>query len=510
MVIMKKQKVLIFIVCYYAEDFIKSVLDRIPDNVLRSDLFLCEVLIVDDGSTDCTFERAAACCSDSRYANVNILYNPRNQGYGGNQKIGYHYAMRNGFDVVVLLHGDGQYPPEKINDMVLPIIRGEADAVFGSRMLNKTDALKGGMPLYKWLGNQVLTFIQNKIIGSNLSEFHTGYRAFSVSALSLMPFVHNSDEFDFDTDIIIQLLDAGKKIKEIPVPTFYGSEVCRVDGFKYARKILCACILSRIMRLGVFYHPKFDYESPNERYGSKFNYPSSHSFALERACSGMRVLDVGCGTGFVAEELHKKGIRVVSIDRTITPRVEKFSERTIQADLETYDFSVAPLEIDKIFALDIIEHLGSPEDMLGRIKERYGCKAPDLIVTTGNIAFFLIRWMLFIGQFNYGKRGILDLDHARLFTFSSLKRLLKDSGYTIVETKGLPAPFPLALGDTRVARMLLNINSLLIAISKSLFAYQIGIVAKPKPTLDSLLQHAIDAGEKKCLKINSNPDGSRE
>jgi glycosyltransferase involved in cell wall biosynthesis len=115
---------------------------------------------------------------------VNVLRNPENQGYGGNQKLGYRWAIDRGFDVVALVHGDGQYAPEKLPMLIDPLIKGEADAVFGSRMIKKKDALDGGMPMYKWVGNQVLTSFQNTMLSTNLSEFHSGYRLYSTKALA--------------------------------------------------------------------------------------------------------------------------------------------------------------------------------------------------------------------------------------------------------------------------------------------------------------------------------------
>ncbi len=170
-----KKKVLIFIVCYNAERFITDVLSRIPNEIWHSDVFNTEILIIDDESIDQTFNQAIEYIHHNQDLKITLLHNPKNQGYGGNQKIGYYYAIQNHFDVVVLMHGDGQYPPEFINEIIQPIINEEADVVFGSRMIYKGDALKGNMPLYKWIGNQILTHFQNLILQSNLSEFHTGY-----------------------------------------------------------------------------------------------------------------------------------------------------------------------------------------------------------------------------------------------------------------------------------------------------------------------------------------------
>ena len=145
-------KVLIFVVAYEAEATLEKVLARIPPRVFE---FETEVLVIDDSSRDRTFEVGLRSASRSAQR-VTILYNSENQGYGGNQKLGYAYALRHNFDFVVLLHGDGQYAPECIPDLLQPLIDGRADAVLGSRMLPRGGALKGGMPLYKFLGNQIL------------------------------------------------------------------------------------------------------------------------------------------------------------------------------------------------------------------------------------------------------------------------------------------------------------------------------------------------------------------
>ncbi len=494
-----KNRVLIFIVSYNAENFIESVLARIPDEIWNSEDFYTEVLIIDDQSSDNTYHRAHHYRSLYKKTNLTILYNPTNQGYGGNQKIGYHYAIENDFDTVVLLHGDGQYAPEWIGKMIEPILSQEADAVFGSRMIRKRDALKGKMPFYKWLGNQVLTRIQNRILGANLSEFHSGYRAYSVSALASLPFMYNSDYFDFDTDIIIQLLNRGKRIKEVEVPTFYGEEISRVNGIKYALLIIRTSILSRIMTWGIFYHPKFDYEDSNNFYTAKIGFPSSHQFALEKVYQGSTVLEIGCGPGFMAVELSKRGISTISIDQHIQPDTRKHSVRTIEANLDEYDFTSDVTKVDFIFALDVIEHLKTPEDFLRKLRQRYSRESPFVVITTGNIAFITVRLGLLLGLFNYGKRGILDLDHRRLFTFSSLRRTLMTNGYVVLEERGIPVPFPTAFGDGWFARFLLWLNALLIRISKTLFSYQIALVAKPAPTLTHLLQNAREAAKERLM-----------
>ena len=497
----KKKKVLIFVVCYNAEHTIEPVLDRIPQSVWENEKYQTEVLIIDDQSPDKTFDKAHQYSTLHPNRRITVLYNPQNQGYGGNQKIGYCYAIKNNFDAVVLLHGDGQYAPEYLEQTILPILNDDADVVFGSRMLNRLDALKGKMPLYKWFGNQILTFIQNKILKSNLSEFHSGYRAYSIKTLSEIPFEFNSNYFDFDTDIIIQLVDTKKRIKEISIPTFYGDEICRVNGTKYAFKIVKSCILSRFNKLGIYYAPKFDYEKENAHYESKFGYASSQQFALDSVAENSTVIDIGCGPGFMTDKLKEKTAKVISIDLYINQSVRQNSYKTVEANIENYDFNDDFGKVNRILILDVIEHLKSPEMFLRKIRKRFSKDNPQIIITTGNIAFLPIRLGLLIGGFNYGKRGILDLDHSRLFTFNSLIRTLEMNGFEIIKKQGIPAPFPLAVGRGKLASLMLGLNKLFIMISKSLFAYQIAIIAKPLPTLEHLLDDAYNAKDKKIQEI---------
>jgi glycosyltransferase involved in cell wall biosynthesis len=154
--------------------------------------------------------------------------------YGGNQSKGYQYAMERGLDIVVLLHGDGQYAPEVMQELLTPLERGEADMVMGSRMMIKGAALKGNMPMYKYVGNKILTFVENKLIGTKFTEFHSGYRAYSLNAMRNIPLGRLTFNWHFDTQIIIEFVKKGYRIREVPIPTYYGDEICHVNGIPYA------------------------------------------------------------------------------------------------------------------------------------------------------------------------------------------------------------------------------------------------------------------------------------
>jgi glycosyltransferase involved in cell wall biosynthesis len=235
-------KIGILVVAYNAESTIESTLTRIPEEFV-SDIY--SILISDDQSKDLTSARAANFASSSILP-IQVISQPINLGYGGNQKFGYSWAIKNDWDVVVLLHADGQYAPEFIPQIVKPLLENKADAVFGSRMLNKRDALRGGMPKYKWIGNQILTFLQNKITNQNFSEWHSGYRAYTIEALRKLSLGNLSNGFRFDTQIILELLATEQRITEIPIPTYYGDEISHVNGLEYAIEMIWDIIRHRV------------------------------------------------------------------------------------------------------------------------------------------------------------------------------------------------------------------------------------------------------------------------
>ncbi len=490
-----KNRVLVFVVAYNAEETIKSVLTRIPASL--ADEYEVEILAIDDSSHDRTFEIGHRIEATGALAfPLHVLFNPKNQGYGGNQKIGYHYAIKSNFDFVALIHGDGQYAPEALPELLKPLRDGSADAVFGSRMLDRGAARQGGMPLYKLLGNKILTWFQNRLLRTNFSEFHSGYRIYSIAALHKIPFDRNTDDFHFDTEIIIQLIKAGLRIRELPIPTYYGDEICHVNGLKYAWNVAKTTLKSRAHELNIFYDSKFDCapeNNSNAHYELKIGYDSPHTATLNIVPSGAKVLDLGCAGGYMGALLEREhGCQITAVDRFPLPSNVKLS-RFIKHDLNDGPPDVKFSEYDYVLLLDVIEHLTAPEAFVDRLRDsmKY-CTATKLIISTPNVGFFIIRWMLLLGQFNYGKRGILDMTHTRLFTFSSLRQLLEQRGFQVTYSRGLPAPYPVALGYNRLSRFLLAINNLSLRVLPTWFSYQIFLAVEIRPSLEILLQRAID------------------
>jgi len=487
-----RKRLLIFIVAYNAQTTIEKVLSRIP-RTLRGDNV--EVLIIDDSSQDDTFGNGLRYQQRDSVFKITVLRTPENQGYGGNQKLGYRYAIDNGFDIVALVHGDGQYAPEKLPELITPLINEEADAVFGSRMIDKKAAREGGMPFYKWIGNQILTAFQNRVLRTALSEFHSGYRLYSTAALAQIPFEKNTNDFHFDTEIIVQLVMKKLRIAELAIPTYYGDEICHVNGLKYALNVFKTMLKARFHEMNLLFDRKFDVLPPEENYDLKLGYASSHTAAIDAARPGDRVLDVGCGQGYVAREMAAKGCHVTGMDQYV-PDTSAAGIDFIRWNLDHPEFPVNVSAFDQIMMLDIIEHLKQPEQFMDELRFAAICKRPEVIITTANIGFFVTRLMLFFGQFNYGRKGILDATHTRLFTFRSLKALLEQSGYNILEVRGIPAPFPKAIGNNFVSRFFVQLNRALIRVSKGFFSYQIFVRAVAKPTVHNLLGETIQTSDR--------------
>jgi glycosyltransferase involved in cell wall biosynthesis len=501
-----KHKLLILIVAYFAERTIRSVVQRIPHALDQE--FTLEVLILDDGSTDRTFARSVEVGRASQIPlKVTTLHNPVNQGYGGNQKLGYHYAIENGFDFVALLHGDGQYAPEMLPRLLEPLVHGEADAVFGSRMIQPVSALRGGMPLYKFIGNRILTSVQNKILGTALSEFHSGYRVYSTAALKRIPFERNSNLFHFDTEIIIQLMLAGMRIKELPIPTYYGHEICYVNGFRYAFDVLKASLQARIQKINLFYDRRFDVHDGTQevRYPSKLGFESSHSRIFDLVPEGARVLDLGAGAGAVGAKLKaEKRCTVLGCDLERGPETKCY-DQFVLVDLNKGLPDFDRNRFDFILVLDVIEHLRSPEDFLDQLRAFAAQAQAKVILTTANIGFLPMRFSLALGRFEYGKRGILDLTHTRLFTVKSLRRSMAAAGFEVDRVEGVPVPTPLIFKSLWASRALLAINRWLNELRPSLFGFQLLVTARPRPTLASLL-HAARASAAEKMRMQRAVD----
>lgn len=462
----------VLVVAYNAAATLAQTLSRLPQSFIET---VDHVLVCDDASSDDTYEVGLRFKSGSRLP-LTVVRHERNLGYGGNQKAGYAWAIAHGLDIVVLLHGDGQYAPEHIEDLVAPLASGEADAVFGSRMMTRGAALKGGMPLYKFVGNKILTRFQNNVAGLQLSEWHSGYRAYRVDALADLDLTSYVDGFNFDTEIILGLAAQGKRIVEVPIPTYYGDEICRVNGLKYAKDVSMDVVRYRMRRMGF---GESGGGVDTEAYELKPSEHSSHGVLLRwlQSVPPAAVLDVGCSDGQFAALAGAQGHTVTGVDLVkhegIAGRVHSFVEADLNRGL--------PDEVGDgyrvVVAGDVLEHVVDPQQLLTDIAGRLADDG-EVLVSVPNFAHWYPRAKVASGRFDYDQRGPLDHGHVRFFTRRTFERLIEQCGLRIVERETVGAPVDVvARGatDDRITRAVARVAAADRAATRvwpTLFGYQ--------------------------------------
>ncbi|HSG09491.1 MAG TPA: glycosyltransferase family 2 protein [Longimicrobiales bacterium] len=234
------KRVCVVLPAYNAEQTLEQTVAEVPHDIVD------DLVLVDDASSDRT-------AGLSRRLGLHTVVHPRNLGYGGNQKTCYRHALARDADVVVMLHPDYQYSPKLLTALASMVAVGQYDIVLGSRILSES-ARKRGMPLYKYVANRILTLVQNLLIGSKLSEFHTGYRAFSREVLETLPLEENSDDFVFDNQVLAQAIYLGFRIGEVSCPARYFPEASSIDlrrSIVYGFGVLKTSLLFRLAKLGL-------------------------------------------------------------------------------------------------------------------------------------------------------------------------------------------------------------------------------------------------------------------
>ena len=477
----KPKRIGIFVIAYNAVNKLDWTMDRIPTSVWDK---VEEVFLFDDCSTDNTYYAAIGYKHSKRLDKLTVHRNAHNLRYGGNQKAGYQYAIARGLDIVVMLHADGQYAPEVLNDLLEPLERDEADMVFGSRMAEGCDPRAGGMPLYKYVGNRILTGIENRLIGMNLSEFHSGYRLYSCEALKRIPFLLNSNEWHFDTDILIQFQEAGLRIIERPIPTYYGDEICYVNGIGYAFNCIKSAMKYRLHKAGMLHEPKYDVAKERYVYKSADPY-SSHSQILNwvKQHRPARVLEIGTATGYLTAEMANLGCQVTGIeqDEEMAQLAQPYCAQMRVGDVENMNLEELG-RYDAIIFGDVLEHLRNPSLVLQQLS---GLLEPGgkILMSLPNVANWWVRLNLLFGRFNYRPVGILNESHLRFFTLKTAKQLAADSGLDIVTTSVTPIPLPVLLPATSKGRRFSFLHFLnwgITRLRKTLFGYQFILICQPK------------------------------
>ena len=309
----------------------------------------------------------------------------------------------------------------------------------------------------------------------NLTEWHSGYRAYRVDALKDVPFESNSDNFDFDTEIILQMHEAGKSILEVPIPTYYGDEICYVNGMGYAKDVVKDVIRYRLHKMGF---GSGEMAFSDEGYELKMSNPdSSHRKLIDWVDDHEpeRVLDLGCSNGRLGELLRLSGHTVIGVTparSTASP----IASTTFEADLNQGVPAEVGTGFDVVLAADVLEHLVDPASMLRQIRDVLAPRGVVLL-SVPNISHWYPRLRVVTGKFDYERRGIFDSGHVRFFTSKSLERTAAASGLRVRNRSISGVPIEAADRGGPAPRWLTSLLSTIdrtgMAIAPNLFAYQL-------------------------------------
>jgi glycosyltransferase involved in cell wall biosynthesis len=465
----------ILVVAFDAASTLAKVLDRIPVDFRPR---ISDVLVSDDNPGESTYLAGLGYQSLDPGFPLTVMRHPRRLGYGGNQKAGYRWAMERGLDIVVLLHADGQYAPEELPAMVGPLERGECDAVFGSRMMEPGAARAGGMPLHRVIGNRALTAFDNAMAGLALTDWHSGYRAYRVAALRDIPFESNSDGFDFDSQIIIQLHESGKRIVEIPIPTFYGGEMSHMNALAYAGDTARRIARYRFHKMG-FGRGDTAFASPGHELKHGDDTSDGRILTWMRSRERARVLHVGCFDGSLSERIEKLGHEVTGVEGEELVPVRERVHRFVLADLDEGIPAEAGGGYDIVLLADALARARRPELVLDGAR-RALAPGGTVVACVANFGHWYPRSRVVLGAFDYDRRGILDRRSVRFYTRASFEHLIASHGFETHrrEVLGLPVEVVRRGGRRaewtagRVGTFFQRVGTLGVTLRPTLFAYQ--------------------------------------
>jgi len=448
-------------------DAIRKTLSRIPAEL--SEWFEEVVVMLDSPSSD-SLPSTTALQSESRFE-LRFHRPPRDSGFGAIRKAAFEYALRKGFEQVIIMRGDATHPPEALPELIQLALMNPARFVL---------AMTRGpspIPTSRRLFRRVSTFLQNRILGLRLRDYHTSFRLYPSEALSRIPFQLDADDTLFDTEIIIQMRALGIPIHEVSLGDGDGwtDNASKTDTSDTSHELLaCGTAIGyRLHQIHLTRDGRYlvDHEI---HYTLKRSNTGSHSQIISAITEGSAVLDLGCSNGLLARPLLEKRVRVTGVDAGPGERLSKELAAYYQRDLDL------PLELpyervfDFVVCADVIEHLQNRTQLL-RGARRYLKPNGKLIISTPNIALWFYRLSLLAGRFEYGPRGVLDETHVHLYTGSTFRREIEKAGFTVLRQRVTSLPFEVVFESTGRSRLVHSLEfayHLMARLWPSMFAYQ--------------------------------------
>lgn len=448
--------------CFDA-DAVRKTLSRIPTE-LRD--WFEEVVIMLDRPSGGSLSSASMLQGESRLE-LRFHRPPRDSGFGAVRKAAFEYALRKGFDQVIVMRGDATHPPEKLPELIQLALADPTRFVLATHLGQARSSSR------RRLSHRVSTFIQNRILGMRLHDYRTSFRLYPSEALARIPFQLDSDNALFDTEIILQLRALGIPIHEAPLVD--GDAGNGGDASDAPHDLLdCAAAIGyRLHQIHFTRNGRYLVDH-DIHYTLKRSSTGSHVQIVSAIAEGSTVLDLGCSNGLLARPLLEKNVRVTGVDAGPGVRLSKELTGYYQRDLDL------PLELpyervfDYVVCADVIEHIQNRGQLL-RGARRYLKPDGRLIISTPNIALWFYRLSLLVGRFEYGPRGVLDETHVHLYTGSTFRREIEKAGFTVLRQRVTSLPFEVVFestGRSRLVRSLEFAYHQMARLWPSMFAYQ--------------------------------------
>jgi 2-polyprenyl-3-methyl-5-hydroxy-6-metoxy-1,4-benzoquinol methylase len=457
---------------------LSATLERIPESVAST---LEEVIVMQDSRSE--FDARAESLESNPF-DLRFHRQPRDLGHGGTRKAAFEYALRNRFDLVVLMRGDGTHPVESLPDLLEPAIQGQP-LVVGSRLQDWRETVRGGMPVNRLLAHAAAAAIQDRILGLRLRDYLSSFRVYATDVLRRIPFQLNADDRLFEVHAIIQCRALGITVREVPVRSVWREGDAGRGELRDGFRACWTAVNYRLHQLHLRRRGRY-FVDLGIHYALKQSETGSHMQIVDAIRPGSRVLDLGCSQGLLAKPLREKDVRVTGVDgRSPDPRLARELEDYLQWDLQLALELPVGRDFDYVVCADVIEHLKNRRELLQSAR-RYLKPDGRLIISTPNIALWFYRLSLLVGRFEYGPRGVLDHDHAHLYTRDSFRREVEGAGFRVLRERVTALPFEVVFESTGRSRLVREISRLYHRLARlwpELFAYQIVLEAE-STTLD--------------------------
>jgi 2-polyprenyl-3-methyl-5-hydroxy-6-metoxy-1,4-benzoquinol methylase len=442
---------------------VRDTLARVPEAL---DPWIGDVVVMLDEPGG--FEVAAAAAPlAGRRLELTLHFPPRASSFGAVRKEAFEYAQRKQLDHVIVMRGDGTHPPEKLPELIHAALGRPRELLLATRRGERI------APLLAGVAHRLSTVAQNRILGLELSDYHTSFRVYPCEALGRIPYQLDSEDSLFDAEIIIQFRALGVPIHEEPLLGGGGGDGSGNDSLLHGIGACVVAIGSRLHQIHITRDGRYLVDH-DIHYTLKLSDTGSHMQIVSAISPGSEVLDLGCSQGLLARPLLEKDVRVVGVDAGPGHHLARELAEYHQCELEE------PLEIphervfDYVICADVIEHLHNRAQLL-RSARRYLKEDGRLIISTPNIALWFYRLSLLVGRFEYGPRGVLDETHVHLFTGSTFRREVEKAGFRVLRQRVTALPFEVVFqstGRSRLVRRLASTYHMLARIWPSMFAYQ--------------------------------------